>query len=342
MISIIIPLYNAEKFIAQCLDSVRRQTFTDYEVIVIDDCSTDRSVAIVEEIAQKFDGRLRLIKREKNSGGAARPRNIGINLARGDYIFFLDGDDVITRDALKILDRSARSFDADVVHVEKYFVTDGDAIEPQSKLRIDTHQSAPFVDKPTLETDDLAQRVARFCRKGYMWWGCSKLFRRDFLIENELKFLAIPSTEDMIFTFETMCLSERLVRIPDIVYIYRQTKNSATRAVDIDIEEQLNRFARIISTGTRELERFMSGLKFFEEHPEYRYAALNFFVQSNVSWESWIYTKAPAFKLDALLKKNFAAELEHNSAMAAQLLNMICVCRGHLARIRLQLGGKKF
>lgn len=342
MISIVIPLYNAEKFISRCLDSVRRQTFTDFEVIVIDDCSTDRSVEIVEAIAPKFDGRLRLIRREKNSGGAARPRNIGINLARGEYIFFLDGDDVITKDALELIDRSARSFDADVVHVEKYFVTEGDVIKPQSPLRIDTHQTAPFVKKPTLETADLAQRVARFCRKGYMWWGCSKLFRRDFLIENELKFLAIPSTEDMIFTFETMCLAERLVRIPDIVYIYRQTKNSATRAVDIDVEKQLNRFARIIFEGTRELERFMSGLKFFEEHPEHRYAALNFFVQSNVSWESWLYTKVPAFRLDALLKKNFSSELEHNSMSAAQLLNMICVCRMQLARIQHQLGGKKF
>lgn len=341
MISVVIPLYNAEKFIAQCLDSVRRQTFSDYEVIVIDDRSTDRSAEIVESIAPKFDGRLRLIKRESNSGGAARPRNIGINLARGEYIFFLDGDDLITENALEILERSARSFEADVVHVEKYFVTEGDEFNAESKLRVETHQKEPFVDKPTLETDDRAKRVARFCSKGYMWWGCSKLFRRDFLIENELKFVAIPSTEDMIFTFETVYLAERLVRIPNIVYVYRQTKNSATRAVDIDVEKQLNRFARIISEGTRELERFMSGLKFFKERPEYRYAALNFFVQSNVSWESWLYTKVPAFRLDGLLKKNFSAELERNSALAAQLLNMVCACRMELARIQRQLGGKK-
>lgn len=339
-ISVIIPLFNAEKYIAQCLESVLNQSFNDYEVLIIDDCSTDRSVEIVESMSERFYGRLTLLKRNINTGGAARPRNIALNLAKGNYIFFLDGDDVIIKDAFKILHESARSFDADVVHVEKYFVTVGETINIQSKLHLDTHQAAPFVDKITVETDDLAERVKRFCKKNFLWWACSKLFRREFLIENELKFIPIPSTEDMIFTFETVCLAKNYVRIPNAVYIYRQTRQSATRGT-LDVDKKLKRYVTILVEGTRELERFMSEIKFFNEHPEYRYAVLNFFVQSNVTWEAPLYLKAPPSKLDALLRSKFLKELDGTPALTAQLFDIANLYRLQIERLKQQLATLK-
>ena len=89
-ISVIIPLYNAEKYIGDCLESLLVQTFQDFEVIVVDDCSTDNSVAIVQSYAEKFGGRLKIARTKKNSGGGGYvPRNLGLNLSRGEYIFFL-------------------------------------------------------------------------------------------------------------------------------------------------------------------------------------------------------------------------------------------------------------
>ena len=82
-ISVVIPMYNAEKYIGDCLDSLLAQTFGDFEVIVVDDCSTDSSCAVVQSYAGKFGGRLKLARTEKNSGGGGYvPRNIGLNLSR--------------------------------------------------------------------------------------------------------------------------------------------------------------------------------------------------------------------------------------------------------------------
>ena len=100
-VSVIIPLYNAERYISECLDSVLNQTFDNYEVIVVDDCSTDNSVAIVESYAEKFGGRLILSRMDKNSGSGGLPRNKGIMLSRGEYIQFLDADDMLTNTALE-------------------------------------------------------------------------------------------------------------------------------------------------------------------------------------------------------------------------------------------------
>ena len=80
-VSIIIPLYNAEKYIAECLESVLAQTFKNFEVIIVDDCSTDNSCTIVESYIPKFSGRLKLYHMEKNSGSGALARNKGLKLS---------------------------------------------------------------------------------------------------------------------------------------------------------------------------------------------------------------------------------------------------------------------
>jgi teichuronic acid biosynthesis glycosyltransferase TuaG len=92
-ISVIIPLYNAESFIADTIQSVLDQTFTNWELLIIDDCSTDESTTIVNRFTD-IDSRIRLITSAINFGGPAKPRNIGIENAKGNYIAFLDADDI--------------------------------------------------------------------------------------------------------------------------------------------------------------------------------------------------------------------------------------------------------
>lgn len=98
LVSIIVPNYNSEKFIKETLDSVLAQTYQNWEMFVVDDCSTDGSVEIIRSYAEK-DARIRLVLREKNSG-VANVRNAGIQLANGEYIALLDSDDVWTADKL--------------------------------------------------------------------------------------------------------------------------------------------------------------------------------------------------------------------------------------------------
>ena len=118
-ISIIIPMYNVEEYVGECLDSILVQTFKDYEVIIVDDCSTDNSCDVVESYMSKFNGKLNLIKSKKNSGGCAVPRNIGLSHANGKYIFFLDSDDLIVKTGLAELYKVAEDYQADVIQCEK-------------------------------------------------------------------------------------------------------------------------------------------------------------------------------------------------------------------------------
>ncbi len=112
-ISIIIPVYNTEKFLKECLDSCTNQTVKDIEIICVDDCSADNSYKILEEYQQK-DSRIRIFKQEKNKKqGAARNRGLGI--ATGEYIWFVDSDDYIDTNACQILYDSIRDFNVDIL-----------------------------------------------------------------------------------------------------------------------------------------------------------------------------------------------------------------------------------
>ncbi len=107
-ISVVIPAYNGEKFISKAIESVLRQTVQDFEIIVVDDCSKDRTADTVREYAKK-DKRVKLFVLEKNSGGPAKPTNVGIEQSQGEYVSYLDQDDIYLPDSfekrLKILEK---------------------------------------------------------------------------------------------------------------------------------------------------------------------------------------------------------------------------------------------
>ena len=115
LVTIITPLYNAEKFIAQTIQSVINQTYQNWEMIMVDDCSTDSSREIVKQY-EKNDSRIRLIKSETNFGGPARPRNVGIENADGDYITFLDADDVWLPEKLEKQIDFIQKYNVDIVY----------------------------------------------------------------------------------------------------------------------------------------------------------------------------------------------------------------------------------
>ena len=110
-ISVIIPVYNVEKYIRECVESVLNQTLKDIEIIAVNDGSRDNSIKIIEEYLS--DARLRIINKE--NGGASFARNIGMKAARGEYIYFIDSDDFIEEDVLEILYRNSESEKMDIV-----------------------------------------------------------------------------------------------------------------------------------------------------------------------------------------------------------------------------------
>ena len=127
LVSVIIPVFNAAKFLSQTLESLLCQTLTNFEVVAVDDCSTDNSVEVLQSFAKRFGGggvRLRVVKLATNSGTPDTPRNVGIKTARGKYVTFLDDDDFFTPTALEELSTLAEKFQADVVHTDEFYAFD--------------------------------------------------------------------------------------------------------------------------------------------------------------------------------------------------------------------------
>jgi glycosyltransferase involved in cell wall biosynthesis len=137
-ISIIIPVYNIEQYISRCIDSVLSQTFTDFECILIDDCSRDRSPEICDEYALK-DNRIKTIHNKKNVG-ASLSRKTGLDNAAGEYIQFIDGDDWIENNMLEIMRNKIVSEDYDMVYCDfyRYNASNTASYEKVPELSVDT------------------------------------------------------------------------------------------------------------------------------------------------------------------------------------------------------------
>ena len=337
MITVIIPLYNAERFIRQSLNSVLNQTLTDFEVIAVDDCSTDRSIEIVEGMSAQFNGRLKLIKREINSGGSAVPRNVGLRIAHGKYIMFLDNDDLYTRTALEEMYSTAESTNADVVHAEKFFLLKG-----EDKLVTTSWERKPYVDEPTVITDDIGERVKLFAQRRLYWHVWSKMFRRDFIAEHCLEFPPMKIADDMMFCFYCLSLAKRYVRVPNVFNIYRLRKDSASQNASSE-EEMLCRLVRIMVEGTRTLDEFMSGTKFFIEHSEFKHLAIKFFLQYHIMQTVGLCAKKPPHIIEDLLHRELSDVSGGNVGLISALFGMVNAQQAKLFRasdaIRKQLSG---
>lgn len=332
-ISIVIPMYNAEEFIGECLDSILNQTFQDFEVIVVDDCSTDNSRAVVESYLEKFGGRLILSKTKKNSGSPAEPCNIGIAISRGDYLFFMDNDDAITPTALEELYSVAKDFDADVVACEKFYGVPQEFwhdTEYKKNLKPYSYQNGGFVSSPTLLSDDLSERTNDYNQEKFLWPAWTKFIKRDFLAENQIRFE--PSiVSDLIFTTCLIFSAKRWVRVPNTVYYWRKRTDSLSN-IKKDIEKHLSTYSRALATGFSCLDKFLTDIEFFRQNPAAKYIALKTYVDHILHiYFSNLYSQIPdddpyetLAALDELLRQNF---IGGEVALTAYLFNMLNACR---------------
>ncbi len=278
-ISVVIPMYNSEKYIGECLDSILNQTFQNFEVIVVDDCSTDSSYSIVESYKEKFGGRLTLAKMEKNSGGGALPRNKGLSLSRGEYIFFVDSDDMITKTALEDLCALLRKYNADIVYCEKFYAVDDDG----ANMRVQSYQRGGFVDKPTFDTEDLSERVQGIINDRYLTLTVNKLIKRKLIVDNEIFFPALKTSEDNIWNQGLLFHAKKFLRVPNIVYLYRQSKASSQRE-ERTSQQKINFWLNPVLLGLKALDKMMSRHEFFKANPSCRYALLKNFVEKRFAW----------------------------------------------------------
>ena len=307
-ISVIIPLYNAEKFIRQCLISVLASKFQDYEVLVVDDGSTDNSVAEVKKLLPHFDGRLKIFLSEKNSGGAATPKNIGIKNAAGKYIIFVDSDDLILPTTLEKFFDAAEKFQAEVVHTEKFLSFDdtdkGDF--KWEELSLKKYDAGESVEVPTLEPKNLKERIERYCEGRFFWVPWGKLYRRDFLLKNKIDFPQMKTSSDMVFCFKCMCSAENYLRVPHVTNIYRIRKDSTSRRL-LSSQEGVKMWLSVVTIGIESIDEFMNERKFFQQNPDCRCKALKFFIDKHFDMIKYLFQDVPSHEV----QKIFFDELQN-------------------------------
>lgn len=212
--SLIIPVYNVELYLRQCLDSVLNQNFDNYEVICINDGSTDGSGAILDEYSKKNDS-IKVIS-QKNKGLSAA-RNAGIKAAKGDYVFFLDSDDWIEKDTLKILSESISNEDVICFNGRRYF-EDGTEEEPDKGITEDNLSGWDYYNKYALVPS-----------KFHFVCVVLRLYKREFLLNINLLFEEGIYHEDNLFTPIACYYASKVKVIPDILYVYRIRGGSITQ-----------------------------------------------------------------------------------------------------------------
>ena len=234
-VSVVIPMYNTEKFIRQCVDSVLAQTFPNIEVIIVDDCSPDNGAALCEELYGHND-RVRIIHHERNSG-AGTARNTGTLHAEGRYVCYVDGDDQIMPGFLGDMFKVATEYDADVVHNTRTFSIMPKEGEPLPLDMLGLPEGSLFSFSPdhnelteiTLLTDDLNSRLDDWVNHSYHFSAWSSLYKREFLNENNITFNGMRYSEDTVFYFQCMFKARRFVIRPGASYVYRLTADSLSR-----------------------------------------------------------------------------------------------------------------
>lgn len=223
-ISVVIPVYQVEAFIEECLASVRNQTFGDMEILCINDCTEDSSWNIVKNAAER-DGRIRLLSNEENIG-LASTRNKGLDNALGDYIYFLDSDDKIAPDTLEQLIRRAEDEDLDVIAFCADFIYEDEEL----KEKFCRNPAVFKADYP-----DVMRGKELYIHWMDHWdWMPSQprfFYRRDFLLKNDIRFPEGMLHEDEIFTFDVLMKARRVRVCSEKWFIRRFRRNSIMTGV---------------------------------------------------------------------------------------------------------------
>ena len=203
-ISVIIPVYNGEKYIVQCIENMLCQSHKNLEIIVVNDGSTDKT----SEIAEKYP--IKLIHQQNS--GVSVARNTGIEHATGDFIHFMDVDDLVNLDFYEKMISASLATDADMVCSEMVHER-----LPYLNLQFDAKQLAVNIEEK-MQLTNVKQQGA-----------CYKyLFRTDFLRKHKLKFeKEFISAEDLMFSFQAVYFANKIVSVPQAVYYYKHREQSA-------------------------------------------------------------------------------------------------------------------
>jgi len=219
-VSVIVPVYNAEHYLRQCLDSICAQTLRELEIICVDDGSTDGSSEILKEYAVR-DSRIQVITQE--NGGAGAARNRGLQAAAGECLLFLDSDDFFEPDMLELAYEQLQKYRADFVvfDSDQYHMDQNKFVKVDWNLRIqDVPPYMPFTYRELTDNIFLS----------FVGWAWDKLYCREFVLKHKLKFQEQRTTNDMLFVFSALVLAKRIA-VVDRVLAHQRRDNVGSLSV---------------------------------------------------------------------------------------------------------------
>lgn len=219
MISIIIPIYNAEKYIRKCLLSLLEQTFADIEIIAVDDKGPDQSMQVVKEIQQQHPNgnKIRIVEMERNSGAAAA-RNKGLEAAQGDYVAFVDSDDWCEPTMYEELYAAAIANNCDWCYsnaVKEY--ADGRKV---------------VLTQPAVENGELTPKIRRQMLSQFVAYFWTSIYKREFLLKNNITFPLYRFSEDSYFVWMVVMHTKKFASIDKVFYHYIIQSNSVSNIYD--------------------------------------------------------------------------------------------------------------
>lgn len=212
LVSVIIPVYNVEKYLNKCVDSIINQTYSNLEIILIDDGSPDNCGKICDEYA-KIDFRIKVV--HKKNGGLSEARNVGLNMCKGDYIFFIDSDDYAEQNAIEVLLSYCKNQDPLIVVAETNFVNENGDVLKNGKGQ---YEFGNFVE--------FSPNQAAFEFAILDWGIWNKLFSRS--IFEEVRFPVGKIHEDEAIMFQLINNCSKVIYINQHLYNYLKRKSSIT------------------------------------------------------------------------------------------------------------------
>lgn len=226
-VSIIVPVYNVEKYLPECLDSLVNQTLKDIEIICVNDGSTDNSLDILKKYSQKYSNIIVINQANKGLGAT---RNVGVSYASGEYIGYVDSDDFVDSAMFEKLYTVAKACDADVALTNFYiYLNDTGYVYPYRDMKL-LHRLNVLGSFNAYQNPEVLLNV-----------GCwDKLYKRSFLQQNNIAFPEKRIYEDVLYSYSSLTYANKIVALTDRLYYYR--KNTGISITDNEIRNDEYKF----------------------------------------------------------------------------------------------------
>lgn len=217
VISVVVPVYNVEPYLIECLESIINQTYRDLEIILIDDGSTDRSGDICDEYGKKDE---RIIVIHQSNQGSASAKNAGLRKSSGEYLAFVDSDDFLQEDAYEFMVKQLEEYCADIIQ--------GCFRKVYQKFYRDVNK---IIEMQILDTSEFLELFTKDWTCGLLW---DKLYKRD--IFKDIYFKEGHKIDDEFFTYKGVMNSKKILRVPHYIYNYRQRISSVMFSKDSQLK----------------------------------------------------------------------------------------------------------